>query len=53
MNKKDHFSNTDFSLEIVYNLKNSVDNGFIIFKDYKIPKDNMLDKLSNISDQGE
>lgn len=29
-----------------------MDNGFIIFKDFRIPKDNLLDKLCTISEDG-
>lgn len=31
---------------------NGVDNGFILFDNYSIPKDNLLDKLSSINDKG-
>ncbi|XP_031350823.1 peroxisomal acyl-coenzyme A oxidase 3-like isoform X2 [Photinus pyralis] len=30
----------------------ALDNGFIIFNDYRIPKDNLLNKLADVSDDG-
>jgi acyl-CoA oxidase len=32
---------------------NGVDNGFILFENYRIPKDYLLDKLSCIDEKGE
>lgn len=29
-----------------------IDNGFIIFSNYRIPKENLLNKFSDISDEG-
>ena len=32
---------------------NGIDNGFLIFKNYRIPKENFLDRFSKISENGE
>lgn len=29
-----------------------IDNGFIIFNNFRIPRENLLNRFSNISDQG-
>jgi acyl-CoA oxidase len=32
---------------------NGVDNGFIIFKNVRIPRENLLDRFSHVSEEGE
>ncbi len=41
-----------YNIQSIYTLKNGIDNGFLIFKSYRIPAENLLNKLATVDEKG-